>query len=590
MLADLTDVPDVKEPLAVIREHLKPAVEEIRGVVESLKLDLVVGLQSHDVATIRLRRMLEKFRRWLEAPELLSKWVAYSVLRREIESLGMAQLAAEIDTGATRADEAVARFELAYFEEVMRDVLRRTDPSLEHFFVGSEAEPFFVKNLENIQGDERDVIFISVGYGKDSSGYMAMNFGPLSNDGGERRLNVLITRARDCCCVYSSIRADDIDLNRARSRGAQALKTFLKYAESGLLDTGTHHGAEHDSEFERQVAEALRSHGYQVHPQVGVAGFFIDLAVVDPEKPGRYLLGIECDGANYHRSRWARDRDRLRQAVLEDRGWLIHRVWSTDWFHRPESELRRLLAAIDRAKVSVAARQRNRDAAPAATRVADKPLTITRVENDGIESRAPAACVAEPYVVASFRVEVDAEIHELPPAELARVVARVIEIEGPIHGNEIARRVTQLCGLRRTGRRIREAVTRALQTLPKPTFRRLDGDFYMAAGRRHCPVRDRSTVEPSTIRKPEMLPPVEIRKALRAIVEVNLGVEPDEAIVEAARLFGFRSTSAQLRQVIEREMAALVSTGRLERRNGKLYVCDRATAAPRRSGAAQSTA
>ena len=100
------------------------------------------------------------------------------------------------------------------------ELLRRADPSLEHFFVTATAEPFFVKNLENIQGDERDVIFISVGYGKDASGYMAMNFGPLSNDGGERRLNVLITRARECCSVFSSIAADDIDLNRARSRGA----------------------------------------------------------------------------------------------------------------------------------------------------------------------------------------------------------------------------------------------------------------------------------------------------------------------------------------------------------------------------------
>ena len=201
------------------------------------------------------------------------------------------------------------------------------------------AEPFFVKNLENIQGDERDVILISVGYGKDVAGYMAMNFGPLSSDGGERRLNVLITRARDCCRVFSSIRAEDIDLTRARARcaGSQDLPQVCRIRVARYWNG---HGNEYDSEFERQVAKAVASQDYETHPQVGVAGFFIDLAVVDPENPGRYILGVECDGANYHSSRSARDRDRLRQAVLESRGWVLHRIWSTDWFHRPDNELR----------------------------------------------------------------------------------------------------------------------------------------------------------------------------------------------------------------------------------------------------------
>ena len=181
---------------------------------------------------------------------------------------------------------------------------------------------------------------------------------------GERRLNVLITRARECCRVFSSVLAEDIDLNRTKSQGAAALRTFLKYAKSGLLDTGAPTDRDYDSEFERQVARAIQQHGYEIEPQVGVAGFFIDLAVIDPDKPGRYLLGVECDGANYHRSRSARDRDRLRQAVLEDRGWIIHRVWSTDWFQRSDEEVRKVLAAIEEAKISWAGRENGEDQTP----------------------------------------------------------------------------------------------------------------------------------------------------------------------------------------------------------------------------------
>jgi len=176
-----------------------------------------------------------------------------------------------------------------------------------------------------------------------------MGFGPLSRDGGERRLNVLITRAREECVVFSSITADDIDLTRARSRGAAALKTFLSYARSGILDIGKPTGRDFDSDFERQVAREVQALGYEVEAQVGVAGFFIDLAVRDPVQPGRYLLGIECDGAAYHSSRSARDRDRLRQQVLESRGWTIHRVWSTDWFQRPTEQVRKIKAALEAA-------------------------------------------------------------------------------------------------------------------------------------------------------------------------------------------------------------------------------------------------
>ena len=232
------------------------------------------------------------------------------------------------------------------------ELLLREESGLDEFFATGRPEPFFVKNLENIQGDERDVIFISVGYARDQSGYLAMNFGPLSIEGGERRLNVLISRARERCEVFSSITADDIDLQGARSRGASASRRSSASRPTGILDDPRpHRRRRDDSDFERQVADALEDLGHEVHRQVGTSGFIIDLAVVDPVCPGRYLLGIECDGATYHSARSARDRDRLRESVLRDRGWRIHRIWSTDWFHRPDEQLRKLVEAIDEARL-----------------------------------------------------------------------------------------------------------------------------------------------------------------------------------------------------------------------------------------------
>ena len=196
------------------------------------------------------------------------------------------------------------------------DILRRRDPSCEEFFAGHPEEPFFVKNLENVQGDERDVILISIGYGKIDGSYLPMNFGPLNRDGGERRLNVLITRARRRCAVYCNFQGADLDLRRSRARGVEALKTFLEYAEKGIIDIPRATGREADSPFEEAVAARLRKLDLDVDHQVGSAGFFIDLAVRDPLRPGRYVLGIECDGAAYHSARSARDRDRLPQQVL----------------------------------------------------------------------------------------------------------------------------------------------------------------------------------------------------------------------------------------------------------------------------------
>jgi very-short-patch-repair endonuclease len=208
-------------------------------------------------------------------------------------------------------------------------------------------EGFFVKNLENVQGDERDVIFISCTYGPDRRGNQFQRFGPINSENGWRRLNVLFTRAKKRVEVFSSLDPAKIQIQPGMRRGVRALKEYLEYAKTGAVRSANPGAREPESDFEVSVAGVLADKGFQVQPQVGVAGFFIDLAVVHPYEPGVYLTGIECDGAAYHSARSARDRDRLRQEILQNLGWKIYRIWSTDWFRARESETKRLLSYIE---------------------------------------------------------------------------------------------------------------------------------------------------------------------------------------------------------------------------------------------------
>lgn len=464
----------------------------------------------------------------------------------------------------------VGTFSTAQRQAILDDLehLRRQHPDTEDFFTAAGAEPFFVKNLENIQGDERDVIFISVGYGRTKTGYVPMGFGPVSRDGGERRLNVLISRAKRRCEVFSGITDDDIDLARAKSRGAAALKAFLHFCRTGKLNMPVVTDREMDSVFEEQVAKAVAAHGWQVVPQVGLAGFFIDLGIADPERPGRFILGVECDGATYHSSRSARDRDRLRQAVLEDHGWIIHRIWSTDWFNRPDAELRKLLAAVTEARTELEERGERE-----LERERAVPIELVTWERD----ETPATGLAEdaltsvPYREAVFAVPTRQEIHEIPVHTLAALAEQVVVAEGPVHGDEVANRLRSLWGLQKTGSRIRAAVEAALRRAVGNGRVVENSGFYAVRGA-EVTVRDRSDVQAAGLRKPDMLPQAEIQVAVRAVVQASFGATRDEAQIGAARLFGFKATSAQLKAVIDRGIDAMIAAGDLVERDGLLSV------------------
>ncbi|WP_078549263.1 DUF4011 domain-containing protein [Litchfieldia alkalitelluris] len=229
------------------------------------------------------------------------------------------------------------------------DYLRRENPEYEHFFSESHFESFFVKNLENVQGDERDTIIISVGYGKDATGKIYYNFGPLNKEGGERRLNVVVSRAKKEIKVVSSIKDVDLDDVKLNKRGPKLLKAYLAFAQKNgefAIATDVDIEADFDSPFEQDVYDSLEKKGLTLRKQVGCSGYRIDLAVIDPDKPGKYLLGIECDGATYHSSKTARDRDRLRQGILESLGWRIYRIWSQDWVKRKKEIVNEIVNTI----------------------------------------------------------------------------------------------------------------------------------------------------------------------------------------------------------------------------------------------------
>ncbi len=231
----------------------------------------------------------------------------------------------------------------------MLDRLIASDTYAQQYHVrwAKTLERPFVKNLENVQGDERDVIFISTVYGQDKDGHFAHRFGPINTEAGYRRLNVLFTRAKRQICVFTSIKPGQIQITPQTKYGVTILRDYLHFAESGRVAPLPNRVRQPDSDFERWFIERLRLANYNVVPQLGVKNYFIDIAVENPERRGTYMLGIECDGATYHSSKSARDRDRLRQQVLEDLGWKIYRVWSTDWFRNPDGEMARLLKYLE---------------------------------------------------------------------------------------------------------------------------------------------------------------------------------------------------------------------------------------------------
>ncbi|MDF2141733.1 DUF3320 domain-containing protein [Paenirhodobacter sp. CAU 1674] len=435
---------------------------------------------------------------------------------------------------------------------------RRIDPVLDAFLREGRQEDVFVKNIENVQGDERDVILISVGYGpQEPNGRLAsMSFGPINGEGGERRLNVLFSRARVRCEVFASFDPGDIDPSRSSRVGPRVLKRFLDFAKTGMIDERVLTGLEAESPFEEDVAAAIRDMGYLADLQVGTAGFRIDIGVRHPDLPGQYLVAVECDGAAYHAALWARERDRLRQDILENLGWKFHRIWSTDWFHHRPREIERLREALDAAHAAGAEGHRVKGANSGGR---DLPEDVAGTSDDSappleighLELTAPA------YERFDMVVRSAVEPHEAPLAQLAELVKQIVDVEGPIHIDEVGRRISSAFGKQRTGNRIVEATRRAvnhLRTLGRGLH--VEGDFLLTDSQvQEVPVRDRSG-EAGSLIKAVYLPPMEVRAAANRVAKESGEMPPEEMVRAVARLLGFQRVGPDLAQVIGEVLVA----------------------------------
>ncbi|MFD7836976.1 DUF3320 domain-containing protein [Streptomyces sp. NPDC059761] len=448
---------------------------------------------------------------------------------------------------------------------------RKTRPDLDAHFTEDRLGGFFVKNLETVQGDERDVIILSVGYGPDAQGKLRSTFGPINREGGWRRLNVAVTRARHRVEVVASFYG--ADLPDSTNKSVQHLKRYLQYAEQGpavLATAAPDVDAAPESPFEEDVLDILRGWGYDVQPQVGVAGFRIDMAVRHPGAPGSYALGIECDGAMYHSSRAARDRDRLREEILRGLGWNLHRIWGTDWYRNRKDAQRRLRGAVE-AACAVDPHSPTTRPEPAAVVVpATAEVEIVPVqESDRSEWSRPYRAMrleelCELRTVLGRQTGLgDIDLREPEATDLVAELARhIISVEGPIEEEVLIGRVREAWGLDRAGQIVQASVRKALGRLLRRKLAVQTGTAWDTPGREVTTARTPS----ADLERKKVLhvPPAERQVALLGVLSESPGLQRAELARETARFFGWLRLGTDIRTAFDQDIDALISRNSIE--------------------------
>ncbi|MBV9025836.1 MAG: DUF3320 domain-containing protein, partial [Streptomycetaceae bacterium] len=495
---------------------------------------------------------------------------------------------------------ALSQAQAAAIDQAVQQA-RLLRPDLDHCFTEDRLDGFFVKNLESVQGDERDVMIMSIGYGPDEHNKFGTNFGPINKGGGWRRLNVAVTRARFRMEVVASFRSSG--LTDSANESVQHLKRYLEYAENGpaiLAQDVTHADAEPDSPFEESVLQVLRDWGYRLQPQVGVAGYRIDIGVRHPQFPGAYALGIECDGAMYHSSKTARDRDRLREEVLTGLGWRLHRIWGTDWYRgRTAAELRLREAvqlAVERGPMpdsdSVEVAPATADADEAKNTWGPRPAAPLSGASAGSSAPGPGdgtpPTALEPpdhervpvntepdrpwsslYETGEMRVPSSYELHtpEARPA-LGNLLTWVIGIEGPIHEELLVQRAREAWGVARAGNRIRDNVREVVHGLVRSGKVTVDGQFLDVAGREKLDARVPG--EGCAPRKAAHVAPAERQLALYELAAECPGMSRDELVRHAGEFFGWRRMGRDIRTFLDSDIDELHRRGRLKEEDGHI--------------------
>jgi very-short-patch-repair endonuclease len=449
-------------------------------------------------------------------------------------------------------------------------------PDLQALWERGGTEPCFVKALENVQGDERDTMIISVGYGKDRDGAFTYNFGPLNAAGGERRLNVLVTRAKWHTILVSSLRSADLAGVNPNNKGANALRSFVAYAETGELPRPAARDTDAETnDFEDAVREALIERGLIVDAQVGVSRYRIDLGIRDPRDPSRYLIGVECDGATYHASRTARDRDLIRQQVLREMGWRIHRLWSTNWFRDPDGAIAQVLLSAEQAEREPVERSVEAPHSAFVDRVRNLP------EPDG-STNTPAPVHATKYTkgVPYQRYpgpRRDRQNMLLPSRcrELEAVLVDVVRVEAPIFDEFLLERLREVHAIERAGTNIRKNFENALASAHMTrrvaiARERSDASVITLFGR---PAPEGFRVPGHGVRREiEMIPRWEIAFAVLYLVEDQFGMQRERIPTGVVNLFSFERARAQSADRIRDVVDQLIEVRRLRVQGPNVYV------------------
>jgi energy-coupling factor transporter ATP-binding protein EcfA2/very-short-patch-repair endonuclease len=430
---------------------------------------------------------------------------------------------------------------------------RSERPDLDRLFdrdAGDRQHGFFVSNLESVQGDERDVIIFSVGYGPDETGRIYKSFGPVSQKGGERRLNVAFTRARELVELVSSMDASQlVDL---KPGPAQHLRRYLDYAERGpaalYLELGDE-GLEPESPFEDSVIAQIRGWGYNVQPQVGVAGYRIDIGVLHPRHPGAFLMGIECDGAMYHSSKVARDRDRLRHEVLEGLGWTLHHIWGTSWYRHRDAEIEKLRLKLEQlSEMPVEGRL-----------VANEPRSSAsiKVDFEAVEVDSGGEWI-EDYVVADVD-KIPSHVDLADSSNARRLVALVNDVvaaEEPVHIETLMQRLRSAADIGRVGQRIRKTLERAIN-LSNVNY---DGEFLSLEGSPSIVVR---RPHPDLMRDVDRIHPLELKAAALGVCRDSIAISKNDLVDAVSLVFGWRRKGDKIVSALERIILDLLHSGEL---------------------------
>lgn len=427
-------------------------------------------------------------------------------------------------------------------------------------------EPIFIKNLENVQGDERDVVLFSVGYGPDNEGKVALNFGPLNQDGGWRRLNVAVTRARQEMVVFSVIRSEQIDLSRTRSDGVAGLRAFLEYAMRGRDALAAPvRGTASEVSLNVSIAEALNRAGLQVHPSIGCSEYKIDLAVVNPERPGEYILGIMCDGDNYRDAGTAKDRNVAQEAVLKSLGWQICHIWTLDWWENPDAETEKICTLVRQLQTG------------------QPPLTAPPEPRQKIpvfEKEEPTAVAAEERLQKYQIMELpavpggaDAFFLQQNDRLLYAQITNVLKKEAPVCRNVLVHRVLSAWGISRSGSRIERRFDEVLGVIQPPQSQINGVVFYWdkentleAYDQFRVPAREEER------RNMDEIPPQGIGAGVRYILGRQISLSEEDLIRETARLFGFSRGSSTMEENIRRGIRWAEVRDYIRREDGRLII------------------